>query len=188
MSAPWAGANAQRVAPPASLTELARQLLVTLRSERQLYAELLELTHAEREAIVGDARLSLADGPLPLARIVDEKERLTTRLSELEASRTRLAAALAAALGLPPTTRLSEALPHLAPPVAAALEAERVALLTSAQTLAEANAANADLLQAALASTRSTISYLRSLHGCLYSSDGRTAASAPPTHRLDFQA
>jgi hypothetical protein len=177
-----------RTAPSAGLTALTRQLLAALRAERKLHDDLLRLTAAERDAIAGPATLALADGPLPLEAIVAEKERLTIRLGEVEQIRAALSGSLAAALGLPRDSRLGALLPRLGPTIGPALQAERAALLTRAQTLAEANAANADLLNSALGATRATLGYLRAIQGAQYHQDGRLADLPAPTHRLDRQA
>lgn len=174
-------------APPAGLTTLTRQLLATLRAERKLHDDLLRLIAAERAAIAGPTALALPDGPLPLEVIVSEKERLVARLAEVEQVRATLSGALATALGLPRDARLAELLPRLSPTIATALQTERSVLLSRAQAVAEANAANAELLNSALGATRATLGYLRALQGAPYHQDGRLAAPLGQTCRLEWQ-
>jgi flagellar biosynthesis/type III secretory pathway chaperone len=175
-------------AASAGLTTLTRQLLATLRAERKLHDDLLRLTAAEREAIVAPSALALPDGPLPLETIVGQKERLIARLTAVEQARATLSGALAAALGLPRDARLADLLPRLGPTAATALQAERTALLSRAQALADANAANAELLTNALGATRATLGYLRALQGTQYYPDGRLTAPPSQARRFDQQA
>ena len=173
-------------AAPARLAALTRQLLTTLRAERLAHDQVLALIDAERAAIAAPT-VALADGATPLEEIVAAKERVVAHLGDLEETRAAVGGALATALGLPRETRLAGLLAHLHPSVAAVLAAERAALLARTEALAEANAATAHLLHAALSTTRATIGYLRGLHGAIYDSDGRALDPAPP-HRLDRHA
>lgn len=178
-------------APSTSTTAfeaLLQRLLASLRDERRLHDELLSLTTAERAAIVDPATLAAADGPLPLERIVADKEQALARLAELEESRMAASALLAAGLRLPRDARLADLIARLPAPVATALQTERQLLLDRMQTLAEANATNAALLSAALGATRATLGYMRAAGGSPYGPDGRSPAPAIMPHHLDRQA
>jgi flagellar biosynthesis/type III secretory pathway chaperone len=169
----------------ATIEHLTRDLLGALRHERQLHDNLIELTEAEREAIVRPAPLVVADGPLPLETIVVQKEQVIAQLTEAEMARSNTSGKLAVALGLPWEARLVDLLPHLGSTIAAVLQAERTTLLARARRLAEANTANAELINAALGTTRAALSYLQSLQGALYQSDGRSGTPLPNRPRFD---
>jgi flagellar biosynthesis/type III secretory pathway chaperone len=171
-----------------TLAALAQRLLLALRGERQFHDQLLRLTAEERAAIANPAALTTPDGPLPLERIVVEKERVVARLAELEAARITISGTLAVALHLPRETRLVDLFPHLPAPLVRLLQAERTALLDKAQELTEANTANAALLHEALATTRLTLDYMRSVEGSAYDSDGRPSMPSTRPVRLDCQA
>jgi hypothetical protein len=180
MTEPAAGASA--------LDALLRSLIAVLRAERALYDDLLALTAAECDAVVNPTPLVAPNGPLPLQRIVAEKERCLVRLAELEERRTSAGDTLALAVGLTRQARLGDLCARLSEPAATVLQAERQLLLDRMRALAEANAVNAALLTSALQVTRATLSALPVGVGGAYGPDGRAPAPASVAPRLDRQA
>jgi hypothetical protein len=161
----------------------ASALLAALEDARALYAELLELVRARREAVrVADlARFT---------RLADGESRILARLHELDRVRVAEARALAGRLGLAPDATLADIAARLPEPLRARVDLARSQLK---ETLETARRESSVLRQAAERLSAHMAGILQTVHSALahanvYSRGGRIAVGANVMSSLDIRS
>ena len=146
-----------------------RELIAIMSEQEQLCARLLELSRAEREAIL-EGRVDLIEG------VTREKAGLIAEMERHEQRRRSIAAEIARELGLAGETSLRSLAAQVGGPEGEELMEIRDRVATAATRLREANEGNLRLMSRSLDAVRDSLRELRRVVGV---GDGYTPTGRP---------